>query len=435
MSDFVELTKILPLEQVAEIKAILDKGPPLPSQRLASLLTMVILTVAISKKKKGSTVKLSTYTKYRRYIARSLTYDSITKTVYFEYHLKKTDDLEWGLGQIIPPYRFVIHVYKKPVDWKKHLLIVHARKAGHNSKISNNIDLEISKIAQTRESTWGFIDKTLDLIDARTIHSTTRAAYSFLIQLTFMNCCAVNDLKNADPKSFEIIENEYLGRILRALVPETKTSIERFMYFFPSKGRCDPLLALDSYLQYVGPIKKTQTTDEKAQYTHQILRDSLISSYDRFISKVSEENIFRISNGPKAHLGRHLMASYLGNCDLKREATLYGNWATASEENVSHMADTRYMHTITKTPPSYLFALLSGFYEKTTRNNYILADPRSNPLEQDAELRMTSDEDKLRARYAENADVVPLNVLSFLFSYAKSKPQLQTVSEQTKPLR
>lgn len=53
MSDFVELTKILPLEQVAEIKAILDKGPPLPSQRLASLLTMVILTVDISKKKKG----------------------------------------------------------------------------------------------------------------------------------------------------------------------------------------------------------------------------------------------------------------------------------------------------------------------------------------------------------------------------------------------
>ena len=183
------------------------------------------------------------------------------------------------------------------------MLIVHARKAGHNSKISNNIDLEISKIAQTRESTWGFIDKTLDLIDARTIHSTTRAAYSFLIQLTFMNCCAVNDLKNADPKSFEIIENEYLGRILRALVPETKTSIERFMYFFPSKGRCDPLLALNSYLQYVGPIKKTQTTDEKAQYTHQILRDSLISSYDRFISKVLQSNIFRISNRPKAHLG------------------------------------------------------------------------------------------------------------------------------------
>lgn len=432
MSDFVELTNILPLEQVAEIKAILDKGPPLPAKRLASLLTMVILTVNISKKRKGSAIKLSTYTKYRRYIARSLTYDAPTKTVYFEYHLKKTDDLELGLEQTIPPYNFVIHVHKKPVDWQKHLLSVHERKAGQKSMISNNIGLEISKIAQTRESTWGFIERTLDLIDTCTIQPSTRAGYSFLLQLTFMNCCRVNDLQNADPKTFEIIENEYLGRILRALVPETKTSIERFLYFFPTKGRCDPLLALDSYFQCVGPIKKTQTTDEKSQYTNQLLRDTLIVSYDRFISKASEENIFRIPNGPKAHLGRHLMASYLGNYDLKSEATLYGNWATGREEGVSRMADTRYMHTIKKTPPSYLFAFLSGFYEKTAGNNYVLADPHSNPLKQDAELRMISDENMLRARYAENADVVPLDVLSFLFSYARSKPLLQTVSNWTR---
>lgn len=395
---------------------------------------MVILTVDVSNKRKGSAAKLSTYTKYRRYIARSLTYDSNTKTVYFEYHLKKTDDLELGLRQIIPPYKFVIHVHKKSVDWKKHLLSAHERKAGHKSIISNNIGLEISKIAQTRESTWGFIGRTLDLIDARTTQTATRAAYSFLLQLTFMNCCSFNDLKNADPKTFEIIENKYLGRILRALVPETKTSIERFLYFFPSKGRCDSLLALDSYLQCVGPIKKTQTTDEKAQYTHQLLRDSLIVSYDRFISKVSEENIFRISNGPKAHLGRHMMASYLGNYDMKIEATLYGNWAAEREKGVSRIADTRYMHTITKTPPSYLFAFLSGFYEKTIEGDYVLADSHSNPLEQDAELCMIFDENMLRKRYAEIANVVPLDVLSFLFSYAKSKSLLQIVNERTKPL-
>ncbi|CDH15470.1 probable Recombinase Flp protein [Zygosaccharomyces bailii ISA1307] len=422
MSDFVELTKILPLEQVAEMRAILDKGPPLPSPRLASLLTIIILTVDISRKRNGSAVKLSTYKKYRRYIAKSLTYDSNTKTVYFEYHLKKSDDLELGLEQIIPPYRFVIHMHKKPVDWQKRLLSVHDRKAGHKSIISNNIGLEISKIAQTKESTWGFIDRTLDLIDACTIHAATRAAYSFLLQLTFMNCCS-------------IIDNKYLGRTLRALVPETKTSIERFLYFFPSKGKCDPLLALDSYLQCVGPINKTQTTDEKAHYTHQLLRDTLLISYDRFISKVSEENIFRIPNGPKAHLGRHMMASYLGNYGLKREATLYCNWATEREEGVSRMADTRYMHTIKKSPPSYLFAFLSGYYEKTTDSDYVLTDPHSNPLEQDAEQRMIFDENMLRQRYAENANVVQLGVLSFLFSYAKSKSLLQTVNKRTKPSR
>lgn len=433
MSEFSELVRILPLDQVAEIKRILSRGDPIPLQRLASLLTMVILTVNMSKKRKSSPIKLSTFTKYRRNVAKSLYYDMSSKTVFFEYHLKNTQDLQEGLEQAIAPYNFVVKVHKKPIDWQKQLSSVHERKAGHRSILNNNVGAEISKLAETKDSTWSFIERTMDLIEARTRQPTTRVAYRFLLQLTFMNCCRANDLKNADPSTFQIIADPHLGRILRAFVPETKTSIERFIYFFPCKGRCDPLLALDSYLLWVGPVPKTQTTDEETQYDYQLLQDTLLISYDRFIAKESKENIFKIPNGPKAHLGRHLMASYLGNNSLKSEATLYGNWSVERQEGVSKMADSRYMHTVKKSPPSYLFAFLSGYYKKSNQGEYVLAETLYNPLDYDKTLPITTNEKLICRRYGKNAKVIPKDALLYLYSYVQQKrKQLADPNEQNR---
>lgn len=422
MSDFSELSQILPLHQISKIKDILENENPLPKEKLASHLTMIILMANLaSQKRKDVPVKRSTFLKYQRSISKTLQYDSSTKTVSFEYHLKDPSKLIKGLEDVISPYRFVVGVHEKPDDVMSHLSAVHMRKeAGRKRDLGNKINDEITKIAETQETIWGFVGKTMDLIEARTSRPATKAAYNLLLQATFMNCCRADDLKNTDIKTFEVIPDKHLGRMLRAFVPETKTGT-RFVYFFPCKGRCDPLLALDSYLQWTDPIPKTRTTDEDARYEYQLLRNSLLGSYDGFISKQSDESIFKIPNGPKAHLGRHVTASYLSNNEMDKEATLYGNWSAAREEGVSRVAKARYMHTIEKSPPSYLFAFLSGFYNITAERACELVDPNSNPCEQDKNIPMISDIETLMARYGKNAEIIPMDVLVFLCSYARFK--------------
>ncbi|WP_406741431.1 hypothetical protein, partial [Bacillus cereus] len=57
------------------------------------------------------------------------------------------------------------------------------------------------------------------------------------------------------------------------------------------------------------PSGTGNSSSNKQEY--QLLKDNLVRSYNKALKKNAPYSIFAIKNGPKSHIGRHLMTSFL----------------------------------------------------------------------------------------------------------------------------
>ncbi|PQV90495.1 hypothetical protein CDT93_21355, partial [Cronobacter sakazakii] len=65
------------------------------------------------------------------------------------------------------------------------------------------------------------------------------------------------------------------------------------------------------------------------------------------MKKNAHYSIFAIKNGPKYHIGRHLMTSFLSMKGLTELTNVVGNW---SDKRASAVARTTYTNQITAIP-------------------------------------------------------------------------------------
>lgn len=243
---------------MVRMKAILDAADMFPKEEFASLLAMLIIR-AYSQVRE---INRSTFIKYRMSIVKSLQFNDKKRVITFAYHLKDAENLKRQLNYMFSPIEFSITSLKKELSTEEILLrLDKAEESSDVSQVSSAAD-EIGKLLSDNPDVWSIISNLREVIEKAAAKPQTRAEYKFLLLLKFLNCCRQSDLKNADPKTFEIIQNSYVGRMLRVLVTETKNSKPRYIYFFPVLGATnDPLLALDELFRTVSPV--SQISDDK----------------------------------------------------------------------------------------------------------------------------------------------------------------------------
>ncbi|QLQ78497.1 hypothetical protein HG537_0A07440 [Torulaspora globosa] len=222
------------------------------------------------------------------------------------------------------------------------------------------------------------LQPVIESIDGHARKASTKAEYPLLFLATVFNCCRRGDVTNIDPSTFEIVDHEYLGKIVRCLVTDTKTGQPRHVDFYPVAGRYDPIIALHCLLCETKPPKKSFTSSEETPQEYQLLRDALVGTYGRFLKATAPLPVFKIKHGPKSHFGRHLMASYLNKVNLGDCVTALGNWSdrdkkignstakkignSTAKKIGNSTARSKYVYRVAEIP-SHLYAFLSGYFK------------------------------------------------------------------------
>ncbi|MCB7068246.1 hypothetical protein LI031_30890, partial [Enterocloster citroniae] len=303
---------------------------------------------------------------YNTIISNSLSFDIVNKSLQFKYKTQKATILEASLKKLIPAWEFTIIPYYGQKHQSDITDIVSSLQLQFESseeadKGNSHSKKMLKALLSEGESIWEITEKILNSFEYTSRFTKTKTLYQFLFLATFINCGRFSDIKNVDPKSFKLVQNKYLGVIIQCLVTETKTSVSRHIYFFSARGRIDPLVYLDEFLRNSEPVLKRvnrtgNSSSNKQEY--QLLKDNLVRSYNKALKKNAPYSIFAIKNGPKSHIGRHLMTSFLSMKGLTELTNVVGNW---SDKRASAVARTTYTHQITAIPDHY-FALVSRYY-------------------------------------------------------------------------
>ncbi|CEP64934.1 uncharacterized protein LALA0_S15e00694g [Lachancea lanzarotensis] len=263
--------------------------------RVAALLTYTIMGTFGKLRE----LRRSTFISYERLIRRSLKHNKETNVVSFSYHLKDPKQLTDALNEAFAPVVFEVASNKPPsVE-----AVSQQRDQEDDFSLNRTADGEIIKVVRA-DDIWDLLSDIKRTIEKKVMKRRLSAEMKYVLTVSFFNCALFNDLKNADPTKFELVENEYLGHILRVLVSETMTRIPRYLYFFPVNSPSDPLLALHGLFSQVKPTPKTRSSQQETEQRWQMLRESLLNAYDRFLRRHTQHAILAIKRGPKSQLGR-----------------------------------------------------------------------------------------------------------------------------------
>nr|P13770.1 RecName: Full=Recombinase Flp protein [Lachancea fermentati]AAA35279.1 FLP recombinase [Lachancea fermentati] len=357
--------------------------------------------------------KRSTFIKYSREIRQSVQYDREAQIVKFNYHLKRPHELKDVLDKTFAPIVFEVSSTKKVesmVELAAKMDKVEG-KGGHNA-----VAEEITKIVRA-DDIWTLLSGVEVTIQKRAFKRSLRAELKYVLITSFFNCSRHSDLKNADPTKFELVKNRYLNRVLRVLVCETKTRKPRYIYFFPVNKKTDPLIALHDLFSEAEPVPKSRASHQKTDQEWQMLRDSLLTNYDRFIATHAKQAVFGIKHGPKSHLGRHLMSSYLSHTNHGQWVSPFGNWSAGKDTVESNVARAKYVH-IQADIPDELFAFLSQYYIQTPSGDFELIDSSEQPT---TFINNLSTQEDISKSYGTWTQVVGQDVLEYVHSYAMGK--------------
>ena len=407
-SVFEELISKNLMSLMEELMSMLTNEKEFQRERFASLLAYMIMATGELEEK-----KLSTFTKYSRRIRQTVEFDSNNQIVRFEYHLKNPTELKETLDKAFKPVVFEIKSKKKVVSMLE--LAAKLDKRGSDSA-GGTVASEVSKLVR-EEEIWLLLVNVKNTIQEKVRKSSLRAELTYILTASFFNCCRHSDLRNADPATFELVPNKYVGHVVRVLVCETKTRKPRFIYFFPVNTAADPLVALHDLFSSTFPSKKSRTSERKQEQEWQMLRDASINNYDRFVGKHATESVFAIKHGPKSHLGRHLMSSYLAYTHHGEWVSPYGNWSAGKGTIESSVARAKYAHVQAEIP-SDLFAFLSQYYQESKSGDFELNDTSKDPTKL---VRHSASQLEINRTYGPWSRLVNKDVLGFVHSYAMAK--------------
>ncbi|OPO87495.1 hypothetical protein BSV14_23975 [Salmonella enterica subsp. enterica serovar Enteritidis] len=121
-----------------------------------------------------------------------------------------------------------------------------------------------------------------------------------------------------------------------------------------------------------------------------------------------------MKNGPKSHIGRHLMTSFLSMKGLTELTNVVGNW---SDKRASAVARTTYTHQITAIPDHY-FALVSRYYAYDPISKEMIAlKDETNPIEEWQHIEQLKGSAEGSIRYPAWNGIISQEVLDYLSSY------------------
>nr|ADC44104.1 nls/FLPe fusion protein [Lentivirus shuttle vector pLV.FLPe.PurR]ADC44107.1 nls/FLPe fusion protein [Lentivirus shuttle vector pLV.FLPe]ANW61888.1 FLPo [Cloning vector DBH-FLPo]ANW61891.1 FLPo [Cloning vector DBH-p2a-FLPo]QNJ45080.1 FLPe [Cloning vector pGPS-LaPi-Flpe-Amp]QNJ45084.1 FLPe [Cloning vector pGPS-Flpe]QNJ45095.1 FlpE [Cloning vector pGPS-ArPi-Flpe-Amp] len=370
----------------------------------------------------GTAIKRATFMSYNTIISNSLSFDIVNKSLQFKYKTQKATILEASLKKLIPAWEFTIIPYNGQKHQSDITDIVSSLQLQFESseeadKGNSHSKKMLKALLSEGESIWEITEKILNSFEYTSRFTKTKTLYQFLFLATFINCGRFSDIKNVDPKSFKLVQNKYLGVIIQCLVTETKTSVSRHIYFFSARGRIDPLVYLDEFLRNSEPVLKRvnrtgNSSSNKQEY--QLLKDNLVRSYNKALKKNAPYPIFAIKNGPKSHIGRHLMTSFLSMKGLTELTNVVGNW---SDKRASAVARTTYTHQITAIPDHY-FALVSRYYAYDPISKEMIAlKDETNPIEEWQHIEQLKGSAEGSIRYPAWNGIISQEVLDYLSSY------------------
>ncbi|AKA09972.1 Flp1p (plasmid) [Saccharomyces cerevisiae YJM627] len=370
----------------------------------------------------GTAIKRATFMSYNTIISNSLSFDIVNKSLQFKYKTQKATILEASLKKLIPAWEFTIIPYYGQKHQSDITDIVSSLQLQFESseeadKGNSHSKKMLKALLSEGESIWEITEKILNSFEYTSRFTKTKTLYQFLFLATFINCGRFSDIKNVDPKSFKLVQNKYLGVIIQCLVTETKTSVSRHIYFFSARGRIDPLVYLDEFLRNSEPVLKRvnrtgNSSSNKQEY--QLLKDNLVRSYNKALKKNAPYSIFAIKNGPKSHIGRHLMTSFLSMKGLTELTNVVGNW---SDKRASAVARTTYTHQITAIPDHY-FALVSRYYAYDPISKEMIAlKDETNPIEEWQHIEQLKGSAEGSIRYPAWNGIISQEVLDYLSSY------------------
>nr|ACY30628.1 evolved site-specific tyrosine recombinase [Torulaspora delbrueckii] len=365
-------------------------------------------------------IKINTFKKYRSLIANTVTFRADDNVVSFKYHMGRMQDLNEQLSAYFKGINFDIQSVRKTsmdtVFSGKEIKIVKRSTKLEGSKLINEAFSKL--VTLNMRLGHDIVVPVMKSITDYTKSASTNAEYSFMFLLTVYNCCRQSDLKNLDPETFEIIHNTFLGRMIRALVTDTKTRKARFIYFYPVAGPHDPILALHYLLCETKPKMKSLTSNIESDQQYQLLRENLVTQYDRFLAKRRPLGLFGITHGPKSHFGRHLMTTYLSTHNLGELVTPFGNWCATDDLISSKTARSNYGHR-TQEIPDHLFGFLSDFY-RLEDGKYVLVDQQRDPKMADRQLECST---TYETPYGSWQELIKAEVLSFVWYYSQRRLQ------------
>lgn len=366
-----------------------------------------------------------------------MTFDSETKIVSFKHYTGGLEELLEQLNEFFQPIKFSVKsiravslraALERKARWK--VPTGHVKHEGKTGVTECFKDLMRNVTSLPRD----ILEPVIQKIDGYTRKASTRVEFPLLFLATVFNCCRQSDVTNIDPSTFEIVEHEYLGKIVRCLVTETKTRQARHVDFYPVAGRYDPITALHCLLCETKPPKKPFTTSKETSQEYQLLRSALVGTYDRFLAKTTPFPVFEIKNGPKSHFGRHLMASYLSKCNLGQCVTALGNWSDPDKTIGNSTARSKYVYRVSENP-SYLCAFLSGYFRLSQdREGNVLdcsvIDEACVPPVVTLGAAETDAETDLEKIYHDWAGIIHPDVLAFIRRYNELKTDGEPVGRE-----
>nr|P13783.1 RecName: Full=Recombinase Flp protein [Kluyveromyces lactis]CAA27591.1 unnamed protein product [Kluyveromyces lactis] len=375
MSTFAEAAHLTPHQCANEINEILESdtfniNAKEIRNKLASLFSILTMQSLSIRRE----MKINTYRSYKSAIGKSLSFDKDDKIIKFTVRLRKTESLQKDIESALPSYKVVVSPFKN-----QEVSLFDRYEETHKYDASM-VGLQFTNILSKEKDIWKIVSRIACFFDQSCVTTTKRAEYRLLLLGAVGNCCRYSDLKNLDPRTFEIYNNSFLGPIVRATVTETKSRTERYVNFYPVNGDCDLLISLYDYLRVCSPIEKTVSSNRPTNQTHQFLPESLARTFSRFLTQHVDEPVFKIWNGPKSHFGRHLMATFLSRSEKGKYVSSLGNWA-GDREIQSAVARSHYSHG-SVTVDDRVFAFISGFYKEAPLGSeiYVLKDPSNKPL-------------------------------------------------------
>nr|P13784.1 RecName: Full=Recombinase Flp protein [Zygosaccharomyces bisporus] len=416
MSSYMDLVDDEPATLYHKFVECLKAGENFCGDKLSGIITMAILKAI----KALTEVKKTTFNKYKTTIKQGLQYDVGSSTISFVYHLKDCDELSRGLSDAFEPYKFKIKSNKEATSFKT--LFRGPSFGSQKNWRKKEVDREVDNLfhsTETDESIFKFILNTLDSIETQTNTDRQKTVLTFILLMTFFNCCRNNDLMNVDPSTFKIVKNKFVGYLLQAEVKQTKTRKSRNIFFFPIReNRFDLFLALHDFFRTCQPTPKSRLSDQVSEQKWQLFRDSMVIDYNRFFRKFPASPIFAIKHGPKSHLGRHLMNSFLHKNELDSWANSLGNWSSSQNQRESG-ARLGYTHG-GRDLPQPLFGFLAGYCVRNEEGHIVglglekdindLFDGIMDPLNE-------KEDTEICESYGEWAKIVSKDVLIFLKRY------------------
>ncbi|MGH4365380.1 hypothetical protein ACRFB9_28155 [Klebsiella pneumoniae] len=367
-------------------------------------------------------INTPTFITYNTIITNSLTFHILNKSLHFKYNTQKPTILQPSLNKFIPPSQFTIIPYY-PQKHQSHITHILTTFQLHfqSSQQPHNPNTHTKKILKpllTHPQTISHIThKILNSFHYTSTFTKTKTLYQFLFLPTFINSPTFTHINNLHPKSFKLLQNNYLPLIIHSLLTHTNTTLTTHIYFFTPTPTIHPLLYFHQFFTNSQPLLKPLNTTPNSstnKHQYQLLKHNLLTSYNKPFNKNPPYSIFPIKNPPKSHIPTHFITSFLSINPLTHFTNLLPN---STHNPPSPLPTTTYTHHITPIPHHY-FPLLSPYYPYHPISNQIIPfNHHTNPIHHSHHIQHLNPTPQPTIPYPPSNPIISHHLLHYLSSY------------------